>query len=78
MSKHVTRNNKLLTNIKDGKGTPNIKVASGIAHLVSKKGNLVIHVGKNVKIKEEVLYVPDVNSNLLLLKYLLTKGLECF
>jgi hypothetical protein len=46
--KHVVRNNKLLANIKDGKGIPKIKTTSGTAHLLVGKGNLVIHVGKNV------------------------------
>jgi hypothetical protein len=46
-SKHVVGNNKLLTNIKDGKGIPKIKTTNGTAHLVVSKGNLVIHVGKN-------------------------------
>jgi hypothetical protein len=39
-SKHVTRNNKLFTNIKDGRGTPKIKAADGIAHLVARKETL--------------------------------------
>ncbi len=65
MSKHVTRNNKLFTDIKDGKGILKIKVASEITHLIVGKENLVIHVGNNAKINEKVLYVPDVNSNLL-------------
>lgn len=39
-SKHVTKNNKLFTNIKDGTGTPKIKVADGIAHLVARKETL--------------------------------------
>jgi hypothetical protein len=64
MSKHVTRNNKLITNIKDDRGTPKIKTANGIAHLVIGKGNLVTPIGKNVEIKEEILYVLGVNSNL--------------
>jgi hypothetical protein len=74
MSKHVTRNNKLITNIKDDRGTPKIKTTNGIAHLVIEKGNLVTPIGKNVEIKEEILCVLGVNSNL----YLRTKGLECF
>jgi hypothetical protein len=45
--KHVVGNNKLFTNIKDGKGIPKIKIASGTTHLIVGKGNLVIHVGKN-------------------------------
>jgi len=45
--KHVVKNNKLFTNIKDGKGIPKIKIASGTAHLIVGKGNLVIHVGNN-------------------------------
>jgi hypothetical protein len=65
VSKHVTRNNKLFTDIKDGKGILKIKVASEITHLIVGKENLVIHVGNNAKINEKVLYVPDVNSNLL-------------
>jgi hypothetical protein len=73
-SKHVTRNNKLLTNIKDGRSTPKIKAAGGIAHLVTRKGNLVIPIGKNVKTNEEVLYVPNVNSNLLSIGVLTDKG----
>ncbi len=74
MSKHVTRNNKFITNIKDDRGTPKIKTSDGIAHLVIGKRNLVTPIGKNVEIKEEILYVLGVNSNL----YLRTKGLECF
>jgi hypothetical protein len=73
-SKHVTRNNKLITNIRDDRGTPMIKTANGTAHLVVGKENLVIPIGKNVEIKEEILYVISVNSNF----YLLTNGLECF
>ncbi len=39
--KHVVKNNKLFTNIKDGKGIPKIKIANGTAHLIVGKGNLV-------------------------------------
>jgi len=77
-SKHVTRNKKLLTNIKDGRSTPKIKAAGGIAHLVAGKGNLVIPIGKNVKTNEEVLYVPNVNSNLLSIGVLTDKGFRLF
>lgn len=73
-SKHVTRNNKLFTNIKDGKSILNIKAIGGTIHLIAGKGNFVIPVGKNVKIKEEVLYVLDVNSNLLYVGVLTDKG----
>jgi hypothetical protein len=66
------------TNIKDGKGTPKIKAAGGIAHLVARKGNLVIPIGKNVKINEEVLYVLNVNSNLLSIRVLTDKGFRFF
>ncbi len=71
MSKHVIGNKKLLTNIKDDRSTPKIKTIGRIVHLVG-KGNLVILVGKNAKIKEIFLYVLDVPT-CCILGYLLTK-----
>ncbi len=38
----------------------------------------MILVGKNVKIKEEILYVPNVNSNLLFVGVLTDKGFGVF
>jgi hypothetical protein len=38
----------------------------------------VIHIGKNVEIKEEVLYVFGVNSNLLSIGVLIDKGFVMF
>ncbi len=58
--------------------TPKIKATGGIAHLVASKGNLVIPIGNNVKINEEVLYVPNVNSNLLSVGVLIDKGFRLF
>jgi hypothetical protein len=78
MSKHVIGNNQLFTNIKDGKSTPKIKIIGGTARLIAGKGNLVIPIGKNVEIKEEVLYVLGVNSNLLSVGVLTNKGFRVF
>ncbi len=74
MSKHVIGNNKLFTNIKDGKSTLKIKMIGGTVRLIDGKGNLVIPIGNNVEIKEEVLYVLGVNSNLLSVGVLTDKG----
>jgi hypothetical protein len=74
-SKHITKNNELFTNMKDGKRTPKIKIASGIVHQVAGKGTLV---EKKNEIKEEVLYVHNVNSNLLSVKVLTDKGMVMF
>jgi hypothetical protein len=71
-------NNKLFTNIKDGRSIPKIKATGGTPHLITGKGNLVIPIGKNDKIKEEVLYVHDVNSNLLSIGVFTNKGFGIF
>ncbi len=77
-SKHITRNNELLTNMKDNKGTSKIKTANGTVHQAAGKGTLVIPIGKKNEIKEEVLYVPGVNSNLLSVGVLTDKGMGVF
>ncbi len=77
-SKHVIGNNKLLANIKDDRGTPMIKTVGRITHLVVGKGNFVIHVGNNVEMKEEILYVLGVNSNLLSIGVFIDKGFVVF
>ncbi len=75
VSKRVIGNNELLTNMKDGKGTPKIKTARGTTHQVVRKRTLVILVGKKNEIKEEVLYVHNVNANLLFVGVFTNKGM---
>jgi hypothetical protein len=77
-SKHVIRNNELIINIKDGKGTPKIKTTRGTTHQVARKRTLVIFVGNKNEIKEEVLYVHNVNSNLLFVGVFTDKGMGMF
>jgi len=77
-SKHVIGNNELFTNMKDGKGTPKVKTFCGTVHQVDRKITLVILVGKKNEIKEKVLYVFSVNSNLLFVEGLTDKGMGMF
>ncbi len=77
-SNYITWNNELLTNMKDDKGTPNIKTIGGIAHQVTWKRTLVIPIAKKNEFKKEVLYVFGVNSNLLFSGVLTDKGLGVF
>jgi hypothetical protein len=76
--KHVTKNNELFTNMKDGKRTPKIKIASGIVHQVAGKGTFVIFVEKKNEINEEFFYVHGVNSNLLFVGVLTDNGMVMF
>jgi len=76
--KCVIGNNELLTNMKDGKGTPKIKTFCGTVHQVDRKRTLVILVGKKNEIKEFFLYVFSVNSNLLFVEVFTDKGMGMF
>jgi hypothetical protein len=44
---------------------------------VARKITFVIPIEKKNEIKDEILYVPGVNSNLLFIGILIDKGWEC-